>query len=257
MVLQYMYRCFHLHMSLIDLDFKIINILTNLCINSAYEIVRDEARVHLFELLGQFPYSAMTILPSIVKILNKSNSDKKSTKEQLEGCLLLLKGNNKQTSMLIKQNWFTLSKLWPALFKCKNFDKEAIQTLLDKIYFNANLNFNSFDNRVKFGARLVELAFELYAYAADHYSSEELRLKLYNQKCSYENHLISKLMDDLIDIAKDSNISWKNQEISLFSLIFLLNSCELHKKLLTFECVELFVSSLIHENPNIRRVFIF
>jgi hypothetical protein len=253
-VLQYMYRCFHLHMSLVDLDFKIINILTSLSINSAYEVVRDEARVHLFELLGQYPYSAMTILPSIVKFLNKSNSDKKSTKEQVEGCLLLLKGNNKQTSMLIKQNWFILSKLWPALFKCKNLDKESIQALLDKIYFNANLNFNSFDNRVKFDTRLVSLAFELYVCALDNYASEELRLKLYNQKCSYENHLISKLMDDLIDIAKDSNITWKNQEISLFSLIFLLNSCESHKKLLTPECVELFVNYLIHENANIRRV---
>ena len=253
--LQYMYRCFHLHISLIDLDFKSINILTNLSINSLFEIVREEARVHLFELLGQFPYSALTILPTIVKFLNKtSNDSKKSTKEQLEGCLLLLKGNNKQTSMLIKQNWFILSKLWPSLFKCKNFDKESIQALLDKIFFNANLNFNSFDNRVRLSENLVNMAFELYSYAADSYSSDELRLKLYNQKCNYENHLISKLMEDLIYIAKDSSITWKNQEISLFSLIFLLNSCESHKKLLTYDCVELFVSCLVHENVNLRRV---
>lgn len=51
--LQYLYRCFHLHMSLSDLDFKAINILTNLSINSQYEIVREEARTHLFELLGK------------------------------------------------------------------------------------------------------------------------------------------------------------------------------------------------------------
>lgn len=209
--------------------------------------------------LGQYPYSAMTILPTIVKFLNKtSSSEKRSTatptKEQIEGCLLLLKGNNKQTSMFIKQNWFILGKLWPALFKCKNFDKESIQVLLDKIFFNANLNFNSFDNRVKLNESLIGLSFELYSNAADSYSSDELRLKFYNQKCNYENHLIGKLMEDLIYIAKDSSIPWKNQEISLFSLIFLLNSCESHKKLLTYDCVELFVNCLVHENINLRKV---
>lgn len=253
-MLQYSYRCFHLHISLIDLDFKVINSLSNLSINSFYEIVRDEARNQLFDMLGQYPYSALTLLPNIIKFLNKTHTDKKFTKEQLEGCLLLLKGNNTQTSMLVKQNWFVLGKLWPALFKCKYFEKETVQKLLDKIYFNANLNFNSFNNRVKLNEACVSLAYELSSKDLESFASEELRLKMFNHKCSYENQLISNLMQDLISIADDSNITWKNQEISLFSLIFLLDSCQSNRKLLTADCVELFVKYLIHENKNFRRV---
>jgi hypothetical protein len=228
----------------------------NLSINSLYEIVRQEARVHLFELLAQYPYSAMTILPNIVKFLNKTHNDKKFSKEQLEGCLLLLKGNNNQTSMLIKQNWFILSKLWPALFKCKFFEKDTVQKLLDKIYFNANLNFNSFDNKVSLSDDLVEMAMEFSSSVSNDifFTDDKTRLKVFYQKCVYENQLISKLMDDLINIARDSNIMWKNQEISLFTLIFLLNSCQTNKRLLTPECVECFVDALVHENINFRRV---
>ena len=240
-----------------DLDFKVINILVNLAINSFYEIVRQEARIHLFELLAQYPYSAMTILPKIIKFLNKTHSDKKFSKEQLEGCLLLLKGNNIQTSMLIKQNWFILSKLWPALFKCKFFEKDTVQKLLDKIYFNTNLNFNSFDNKVILGQDLLQSALNLSPSCKELFSDEKSRLKVFNQKASYEGQLISKLMDELINIARDPNIMWKNQEISLFTLIFLLNSCQTNKKLLTEECVESFVDSLVHENINFRKVIFF
>lgn len=255
-MLQYNYRCFHLHISLTELDFKIINILTNLSVNSFYEIVREESRTQLFELLAQFPYSALTILPNLIKFLNKSNSDKKFTKEQLEGCLLLLKGNTMQTSLLIKQNWFILNKLWPALYKCKHFEKESIKKILDSIYFNTNINFDSFNNQAKFDDKLIELAFDFNPALHDIYSltNETSRLKVYHQKCFHENQLISRLMEELVSIASDSNATWKNQEISLFSLIFLLNSCENNPKLLTADCVSLFTDALVHENINYRRV---
>ncbi|CAF0997060.1 unnamed protein product [Brachionus calyciflorus] len=251
-MLQYEFRCFHLHLSLNDLDFKVINILTNLSINSFYQIVRDEARNQLFELIGQYQYSSLTILPNIIRFLNKT--DKKITIEQLEGCLLLLKGNNLQNSMLIKQNWFILGKLWPSLFKCKYFEHDMIQKLLDKIYFSANLSFNSFNNQIKLSDRTISLAYELSALEI--YASDELRLKLFNQKCSFENSIISKLIEDLINIASDNSLSSKSQEISLFSLIFLLDSCKKNPKLLTPELTELFTKSLINENRNFRRISI-
>lgn len=253
-MLQYEFRCFHLHISLIDLDFKVINSLSNLAINSSYQIVRDEARTQLFELLGQFQYSTLTILPNIIKFLNKTHTDKKFTKEQLEGCLLLLKGNTLQTSMLIKQNWFILGKLWPSLFKCKYFEHELISKLLDKIYFNANLSFNSFNNQIKLGDTCVSLAYELSSLET--YASDDLRLKLFNQRCQFENQIICKLMDDLINIVNDSSATLKSKEISLFSLIFLLDSCQKNSKLLTSDCVETFLKCLIHEHKNLRRISI-
>lgn len=221
-----------------------------------YEIVRQQARIHLFELLAQFPYSAMTILPNIIKFLTKAHTDKKYTSQQLEGCLLLLKGNNIQTSMLVKQNWYILAKLWPVLFKCRFFNNESIHKLLDRIYFNANLNFNSFDNQTLLSSNLLTLVADLWPDLRLEaiFSNESARLKSYHQKRAYENQLIAKLMNDLVDVATDPHAMWKNQEISLFTLIFLFNSCERTNSLLTSDCVEVFVNSLVHENFSYRKV---
>jgi hypothetical protein len=58
----------------------------------------------------------------------------------------------------------------------------------------------------------------------------------------------------LIKITQESQLLWKNQATSLGSILFLLNSCKTHKQLLTIECVNLFVDSLVHENINVRRI---
>ena len=249
-----------MHTRLNDLDFKVVNILTKFSVNAFYEIVRTEARNQLFELMAQYPYSGLIIVPNIVKFLNKSNNDKKNkdfTKEQLEGVLLLLKGSSMQTTLLVKQNWNILGKLWPALYKCRYFEKETVVKILDKIYFGTNENFNSFDNRIRLSDGTVRAAFELCEETARKYSNEELRLKVFNQKCFNDNQVIENLFDDLINIATDSSVMWKNQEISLFSIIFLLNSCENKKKLLTVDCIKLFLDSLVNENKNFRRVIFF
>ena len=246
-----------MHTSLNDLDLKVINILTKLSVNSFYEIVRTEARTQLFDLMAQYPYSGLIIVPNIVKFLNRNTGDRKSkdfNEEQLEGVLLLLKGNSMQTSLLVKQNWLALSKLWPALYKCKYFEKESIVKILNKIYFSTNENFNSFDNRVLLSEKVVEAALSLSPETYNAFSNEEIRLKVFHQKCYSENQLIENLFEDLLNIATDSSVRWKNQEISLFSLIFLLNSCEQKKSLLTTDCIKIFVDSLVHENKNFRRV---
>jgi len=260
LMLQYAYRCFHLHTSLNDLDLKVINILTKLSVNSFYEIVRTEARTQLFDLMAQYPYSGLIIVPNIVKFLNRNNGERKNkdfNEEQLEGVLLLLKGSNIQTSLLVKQNWLTLSKLWPALYKCKYFEKESIVKILNKIYFSTNENFNSFDNRVLLGDNVIKAAFELSPETIEVFKNEEMRLKVFHQKCYNENQLIENLFEDLLNISTDSAVRWKNQEISLFSLIFLLNSCENKKSLLTVDCIKIFVDALVHENRNFRRVMYF
>ncbi|RMZ98657.1 proteasome activator complex subunit 4B-like [Brachionus plicatilis] len=251
-MLQYEFRCFHLHTTLSDLDYQAVIALTNLSINSFYQVVREEARTQLFELLSQFQYSILTILPNIVKFLNKTHTDKKISTEQLEGCLLLLKGNSIQTSLLTKQDWYVLGKLWPSLFRCKHLENESIQKLLDNIFSSANLNFNSFNNQICLSDQTVSSAYELCSSTT--FATDELRLKLFRQKCTFEKQIISKLMDDLIDIANDSSASPKSKEISLFSLIFLLDSCKNSPGLLSPQCVQVFAKNLVHEKQNFRRI---
>jgi len=225
-----------------------------LAINSFYELVRKEARKQLFKLLSQFPFSSTIIINPIVKFLNKMNQSQNITEEQLEGCLLLLKGDQFQQSLLLKQNWSSIGKLWSALFKCKFFDKKIIKHLLDQIYFSTNENFNTFDNTVLLSENCVRLAYEILPQFDQEHND---RLESYKKLCDTDQRAIKALMNDLIDISRDSGVVWKNQEISLFSIIFLFNSCVKNKHLLTSDCVELFVESLVHENVNFREVVFY
>jgi len=179
------------------------------------------------------------------------NQSQNITEEQLEGCLLLLKGDQFQQSLLLKQNWSSIGKLWSALFKCKFFDKKIIKHLLDQIYFSTNENFNTFDNTVLLSENCVKLACEILPQFDQEHND---RLESYKKLCDTDQRAIKALMNDLIDISRDSGVVWKNQEISLFSIIFLFNSCVKNKHLLTSDCVELFVESLTHENVNFREV---
>ena len=251
-MLQYNYRPFHLHTQLNKLDAEIIDLLVDLSINSDYETVRDEARTNLFYILAQYPYSVSTIVPKLVQVLEQAileRDDGGLEKEQLEGCLLLLLGNNRKGCLLITQNWEILAKIWPALFRCKYFEQETIRKLLDHIYNHTNQSFESFNNQSSLSDSAMESAIKISPISKS--NSGILTLK---EKSDKEKRIIADLINDLIQIAKDPQIMWKNQEISLFSLIYLLNSCKMYPDLLSVELVKLFTNSLIHENVNIRKV---
>ena len=89
---------------------------------------------------------------------------------------------------------------------------------------------------------------------AEDFGKDELRLKYFYENAHDENKIILSISRSLINIVNDSNIMWKNQEISLFSLIYLLNPASRNPKMLTMDCIQIFVDSLIHENINFRRV---
>jgi len=63
-------------------------------------------------------------------------------------------------------------------------------------------------------------------------------------------------MSDLVRIAREPKLLWKNQVIRYVAFLFILNSCVLEKRLLTPECVQLFVDSLVHENITVRKIAI-
>ena len=69
-----------------------------------------------------------------------------------------------------------------------------------------------------------------------------------------ETGIIKSLMNQMTKIASDPQLLWKNQPTIFGSILFLLNACELDKSLLTVDCVQLYVDSLVNENINVRRV---
>lgn len=156
-----------------------------------------------------------------------------------------------QESLMIKQNWSVISSLWPALFKCQHFEKPTIQDLLDKIFVKTNKDFDSFENRIQLSDAVIKQALEIKHSTFD----LSKRLEKFTRRCSNETQMVHTLMKQLIKIAKESQLLWKNQATSFGSILFLLNSCEVDKSLLTKDCIQLYVDSLVHENINIRKVF--
>ena len=259
-MLQYQFRTFHLHTKLNDLDLKIINLLFRLSCDSLYAVVRKDAQSQLFSLLSHYPYSSLILVPKIVDLLNRcseTDETKKISHDQLKGCLYLLKGNNVQDSLIIKQNWNVISAIWPALFKCQDFEKPSIQNLLDKIYMKANKDYDSFDNRARLTDTTLSIVYEMNADVKNRYqNNEELRLKYYHEKMRNDDKYVEKLMSDLVRIARESQLLWKNQTTSYGAILFLLYPCKLEKSLLSVDCVQLFVDSLVHDNINVRKVAI-
>ena len=201
----------------------------------------------------------MKLVSKLTDILERNNnekkSDKKLTKEQMEGCLLLLNGNSQQASFLLKQNWSVMSNIWPALFKCKNFEKEDMNQLLDAIYNKTNENYESYNNTVNINPKAIITSYILHPGLVTQFSDKS-HLEKFDKFVANEKTIITGIMHSLIAISSDPKTVLKNQRISLFSLIYLLNSCQRSPDLLTSECVKLFVETSVHENINFRMVSI-
>lgn len=262
-MLQYQYRTFYLHTRLNELDLQIIDVLYRLSTESLYAVVRREAQSQLFSLVSHYPYSSQLIVPKIAHLLNKYNEETDETKkhahDQLKGCLYLLLGNNLQDSFMIKQNWKIISSIWPAVFKCRYFEKSTIQDLLEKIYCKLDKDFDSFDNRIRFDSATVKMALELSPSIKAKYGNgslvdDEKTLEKFHERCQVETKLIRDLMRDIIVIAKQSQTVWKNQATSFGAVMLLLHNCVRDKQLLSAECVQLFVDSLLNDNIHVRKV---
>ena len=253
-MLQYLYRSFHIHSVLNELDLRVIDLLFRLSTDSIYAVVRKEAQTQLLSVLSNFPYSTLRIVPRLSELLEKNNQQLLSH-DQLKGCLYLLRGSNTQESIMVKQNWQVLSALWPVVFQCQHFEKPSIQALLDKIYIKTNKEFDSFDNRVEFSKKAVEAAFDLNdGLKTKLEASNENRLVRFREKCNRDKQTISELMSKLVRISRESQFLWKNQATCFGALMFLLSSCETDSSLLSEECVRLIVDSLINENIKVRKV---
>jgi proteasome activator subunit 4 len=253
-MLQYQYRSFHIHTQLNELDLRIINTLFKLSTDSLYVIVRLDAQNQLFTLMSQYPYSNLTIVSTIVQMLNRCSFNQEKAKalahNQLKGCLYIL-----ENSLITEQNWDVISEIWPALLQCQDFDRSSTQLMLYNIYNKGYMGLNSFDNRVKLSENVLSLIYEHSDELNLKYSKNEgLRLQKYAERVIKENSLIENCMSKLVKIASESQLVWTNQFYRYAAFLFLLNSCKLEKRLLTSDCVHLFVDSLVNENISVRSI---
>ena len=254
-MLHYQYRSFHIHTQLNALDLRIIHTLFRLATDSMYVIVRLDAQNQLFTLMSQYPYSNLTIVPAIVEMLNRCSFENQAnentlTHNQLKGCLYIL-----ENSLIIEQDWDVISSIWPALLQCQDFDKSSTQLLLYNIYNKGYMGLNSFDNRVQMSDNVLHLVYAHSSEIKSKYANDESsRLAKFAERVARENDLIQKCMTVLVRIANDSQLVLKNQFYRYAAFLFLLNSCKLEKKLLSAECVQLFVDSLVSENISVRTI---
>ena len=100
----------------------------------------------------------------------------------------------------------------------------------------------------------IEAAFEFVPGLRLKYGDEAERTRVFALKCAAESAMIVGLMHELVKISKKSQVLWKNQSTSLGSISLLFGTCRLQPSVLTVECVQLLVDSLINENINVRRV---
>jgi len=256
--LHYTYRSFHIHTQLNQQDLLITEFLSDLAINSAFEIVRKEARDSLYSIFSQYPYSGLTLLPVLIKQLERNNGEKtRLTKDQLEGVLLLLNGNSQASSFLLKQSWSVAGQIWPVLFRLRHFEKETDLTrLLDAIYEKTNNTYESFDNSTRLSSKAVINAFLMCPSLASAYKDapDDLRLKAFMANTLVDRKAITSIQASLIASAGDTKLAIKNQRISLFSLIYLFGPFRSSPDLLTADCVRLFVDCLVHENVMFRQI---
>jgi proteasome activator subunit 4 len=257
-MLQYQYRSFHIHTQLNSLDVRIINTLFKLSTESMYALVRLDSQNQLFTVMSQYPYSNLIVIPSIVSILNKcsvleNDNNNKLMQNRLKGCLYVL-----ENSLIIEQNWHVISAIWPPLLKCQDFEKPSIQTLLFNIYQKGYMGLNSFDNRVQISDNALKCIYadsnEIKLKYGGNGEATKLRLKHFHARTSFENDLIEKTMKELIKIANETQLVWRNQFYRYAAFLFFLDSCKLENRLLTAECVQLFVDALVSENINVRTI---
>ena len=221
-----------------------------------YAVVRKDAQTKLFSVIGNYSLAHMLIVEPLVAMLERcrDGSGEPLTHEQLKGCLYVIRGKGTgRDSLMVKQNWRIMRSVWPALFRCQNFEKPSIQALLDKLFSNANRDHDSFDNRVLFSERAIRTACAMLGNI-DSDEHKQLRLELFARRCERENRLVGELIGEIVHLSRLSHLSWKNQATGFNSILFMLNACKLERRLLTADWIQLLVDSLVHENISIRRV---
>jgi hypothetical protein len=238
------------HTRLNDLDAAIIDRLFKLS-TSSYSDVRKDAQVQLFDMLSHFPFSFIKIAPKIKELL----SDKNVSHDALKGCLFILKGNNLQSSLMIKHNWSVIEKIWPALFRCDSYEKPSIVALVDQVMDNTNKNFDTFSYSTRLSEKCMTMALNLYSndFLASNKSNEAIRLKQFNRKKDESFALSHAIVSDIIQLlAPVQNTSWRNQTLAFGTLIFLFHPYGD----LTRDYVNVFVQALVHDNVLMRKTAI-
>lgn len=115
---------------------------------SLYSTVRVPAQRVLDSGFHCWARSYKFVLDDFLRFVHK---DSNATHEQLKGALYLL-AIGKQRSLLLRQDFQTLLRIWPTLINSKYSEKPSIVLLMDSIHDLLISHFSSFE--IQFNVRL-------------------------------------------------------------------------------------------------------
>ncbi|KAL7079669.1 hypothetical protein ACQ4LE_001115 [Meloidogyne hapla] len=124
---------------------------------STYSLVRQTAQKILDSSFTWWSFSYKLFVDDLVKLLE--NKTKTTNYEQFKGVLYVL-ANGKEASILTRQDWEVISKIWPALCLAESPDpsKQSIVSLFDFVQDLIINNHTSFQIEFKFPNNIFKFA---------------------------------------------------------------------------------------------------
>nr|CAD2159598.1 unnamed protein product [Meloidogyne enterolobii] len=124
---------------------------------STYALVRQTAQKVLDGSFTWWSYSYKLFIDNLVQLLE--NKEKTTNYEQFKGALYVL-ANGKQASILTRQDWEVIEKIWPALCLAESPDpsKQSIVALFDYVQDLIITNHTSFQIEFKFPDNIFKFA---------------------------------------------------------------------------------------------------
>uniref|UniRef100_A0A914I0E6 Proteasome activator complex subunit 4 n=1 Tax=Globodera rostochiensis TaxID=31243 RepID=A0A914I0E6_GLORO len=223
---------------------------------SLYANVRIAAQKVLEAIFSTYRFSYKTVVDDVLAIIRSPSSH-----DQLKGALYVLV-NGKEVSIVLRQDWAHLLKLWPALCLISNPDKQSIIQLTDLARDLILANFSSFQIEYTFPDSIMPLAECLLSdYPGnlhqaiwplpDKQKLDEFRARETQTSTDKKNAFLS-LSDQLYQIATNKELHWRQIDFaeSLLSLL-LRRDCDLPQNVVLH-----FFHLLVSEIINTRKIAI-
>ncbi|KAL3873182.1 hypothetical protein ACJMK2_036330 [Sinanodonta woodiana] len=219
---------------------------------SQYSEVRKRAQGVLFSCFRNFPYSYRSLLPQIIKILR----DKNAPEHHFKGALYLVQGGNKR-NIATKRSWEVICEIWPAIVQAQHYEKPSILKVIDDIVTKAVKNVETTAIKIQVNQESLDAAQALlqtenptpsYALASDEELQKGLELEV--QRNIKAERMYIGLVEELVDLIQNGNLTWKFTQIGLEFLSLLLRI----DIALPVKAVDLFVKFCLHDSLYIRKL---
>ncbi len=117
------------HVQFTDVHEKVLRNLFKLA-TSQYSSVRTKAQDSIVNISCNHAYSYKLLIDPVINLLSPDNSLDEVSHEAFKGALYVMLGFKNKT-MLVKHDWETMFRTWPALVTSRHSEKPSISKLLD------------------------------------------------------------------------------------------------------------------------------